>query len=476
MVELYHPTLSSAQAKDFYSDAPNKTISRSVDKFTSTFNVGARPFQPAGLVMGFTLMPKEDTRVHKSISPAVRSIPLNLFHKEYLRIYAALPNFEALANRDAVKEELDAACSSSSAQVYKVTWRHQHNRVAKRTPVTYESDTGTLSDLQLREIEKVRKEKWEAPLTAAELVRAVHSKEELALWGYITREPPVKSFKQDEMVACHRCTTMFTPSTRTQYPCVSHWGKHHSSSGNIWSCCQKEHGSRGCTTHPCHVRRVTSPGELASIRPFTTLEPLVKGQHHEVVSLDCEMVYTLNGMELGRLTVLDSSDSLIFDVLVHPASSITDFNTRFSGITREMFTSSSLGAPITFDAAIALFKRHVADSTIIIGHGLENDLLALRVVHTRVVDTALLYVHPKGRPWRYGLKEVVKRETGMDVQVKGVEGHSSVEDAAAAALLVRKWARGYVFPGIGKVRLSNGGDDVGKDIVEGEKITVDSDS
>jgi RNA exonuclease 1 len=160
------------------------------------------------------------------------------------------------------------------------------------------------------------------------------------------------------------------------------------------------------------------------------------------------MAYTINGMELVRLTVLDDNDRLVFDLLVRPEGEIYDFNTRFSGITHEIFDRE---VTVSFDEALEMLKHYVSSDTIIIGHGLENDLLALRLLHFSVVDTALVFPHPRGRPYRLGLKDLMKREIGLDIQTAGEEGHSSVEDAGAASLLIRKKLREDVFPGIGKV-------------------------
>lgn len=442
--------------------ATNK-YARSQDKFTKTFNASAQVFLPKKPETAPKLVPQLDPQVHKSITVPVRTIPLNLFYKEYRRIYSSLADSHILAVRDAVKEEYEFAKSSTSAHIYKVTWSQQYAHLQNRHHVTTEEETGSLSELYIRQVEAEREMRWAAPLTWEELSPLVPSKEELARWKFITRAPPVRRFNQSELVACHRCTTMFTPLTRTKYPCIAHWGKQIGElasdsvdlkEGRIWGCCQTPVGSRGCTTHPSHVRKVSHPGELASIRTFTELDKFIPGQHHSVVSLDCEMAYTLNGMELVRLTVLDAQDQQLFDVLVRPESEITDFNTRFSGITQEMFES---GTVVSFDEAIELMKFHVSRTTIIIGHGLDNDLSSLRLIHHAILDTALLYPHPRNRPYRLALKDLVKRETGLDVQMAGAEGHSSIEDAAAASLLVRKRARPDSFPGIGKVVI--GGED-----------------
>ena len=37
----------------------------------------------------------------------------------------------------------------------------------------------------------------------------------------------------------------------------------------------------------------------------------------------------------------------------------------------------------------------VSAETILVGHGLENDLAALKLLHARCMDTALLFPHPR---------------------------------------------------------------------------------
>ena len=45
----------------------------------------------------------------------------------------------------------------------------------------------------------------------------------------------------------------------------------------------------------------------------------------------------------------------------------------------------------------ARFLEHVAAETLLVGHALENDLKVLMVLHGRVLDTAILFPHPKAR-------------------------------------------------------------------------------
>ena len=80
----------------------------------------------------------------------------------------------------------------------------------------------------------------------------------------------------------------------------------------------------------------------------------------------------------------------------------------------------------------------------LIGHGLENDLKALRIVHDRVIDTVHLFPHLRGLPYRLALRDLVAKHLGKIIQAGGKDvGHSSAEDAQMTLELVRwKWVNG----------------------------------
>ncbi len=50
------------------------------------------------------------------------------------------------------------------------------------------------------------------------------------------------------------------------------------------------------------------------------------------------------------------------------------------------------------------FLTLVSSETLLVGHALENDLASLKVLHGRVLDTAILFPHPKGPPFKSALK------------------------------------------------------------------------
>lgn len=90
----------------------------------------------------------------------------------------------------------------------------------------------------------------------------------------------------------------------------------------------------------------------------------------------------------------------------------------------------------------------ISPDTPLIGHGLENDLNAVRIIHPTLIDTILLYPHRRGLPMRYGLKMLMETQLNKAIQVEvdgKAMGHDSAEDARAAGELVRlkvqeKWS------------------------------------
>ncbi|KJH41003.1 hypothetical protein DICVIV_13030 [Dictyocaulus viviparus] len=82
----------------------------------------------------------------------------------------------------------------------------------------------------------------------------------------------------------------------------------------------------------------------------------------------------------------------------------------------------------------------VNSNTILIGHGLESDLKALRIVHDAVVDTSLLFSRSdtNGRCFRKSLKALAKEELGVEIQNDDWGGHDSGEVAFVAMQLAMK--------------------------------------
>jgi RNA exonuclease 1 len=163
--------------------------------------------------------------------------------------------------------------------------------------------------------------------------------------------------------------------------------------------------------------------ELHSRHPFSFLAPESSSTSVlDVVALDCEMIYTTGGFRVARVSIVDGSGKEVFDQLVrmddgvHVMSvllpflpllwilkqSLRDFNTRFSGITEEKYATALL--PLA--SIRETLNTYLDSNTILIGHALDNDLKTLRILHHKCIDTALLFPHRAGAPYRRALKEL----------------------------------------------------------------------
>lgn len=333
---------------------------------------------------------------------------------------------------------------------------------------------------------------------------------------------------------CDRCDTRFQvfPGRReedgaltTGGTCTYHWGKlyypERAASNNIskkkYRCCGESAGqSSGCITGDSHVFKAGAPARLAALLPFVETPPNPNVPKDRAVCFDCEMGYTVYGLELLRLTATSWPDGkVLLDVLVYPVGEIIDLNSRYSGVwpedlvnavpwtedfdydaMEEVPASSGKDTPITSEtakkdgateettnegtkkaddvgiedgeiteekdkpkpklkprkrlpivssptAARDLLFKLISPETPLIGHGLENDLNALRVIHPTIIDTVLLFPHRVGLPVRYGLKQLMSVHLNKIIQDGEVDsdgvplGHDSAEDARAAGELVR---------------------------------------
>lgn len=163
-----------------------------------------------------------------------------------------------------------------------------------------------------------------------------------------------------------------------------------------------------------------------------------------VIALDCEMCKTVDEqLSLTRVSLLEWDGSLILDELVKPAMPIKDYLTAYSGITQEILD------PVTTtltDIQNRLLEI-ITPQTILMGHSLDCDLRALKIAHPFIVDTALLYPHPRGPPLKSALQWLVQKYLHRDMKRnKGVAGHDSIEDARAVLDLVKlKCAKGPLW-------------------------------
>ena len=86
----------------------------------------------------------------------------------------------------------------------------------------------------------------------------------------------------------------------------------------------------------------------------------------------------------------------------------------------------------------ARLLKILTPQAIIIGHSLDSDLMALKMTHPFIIDTSILYPHPRGPPMKSSLKWLAQKYLAREIQKgHGATGHDSVEDARACLDLVK---------------------------------------
>uniref|UniRef100_A0A2K6BBL5 RNA exonuclease 1 homolog n=1 Tax=Macaca nemestrina TaxID=9545 RepID=A0A2K6BBL5_MACNE len=237
---------------------------------------------------------------------------------------------------------------------------------------------------------------------------------------------------------CCRCGTEYLVSSSGRCvrdeECYYHWGRlRRNRVAGGWEtqymCCSAAAGSVGCQVAKQHVQ----DGRKERLEGFVkTFEKELPGDTHPgIYALDCEMSYTTYGLELTRVTVVDTDVHVVYDTFVKPDNEIVDYNTRFSGVTEADLADTSVTLR---DVQAVLLSMFSAD-TILIGHSLESDLLALKLIHSTVVDTSVLFPHRLGLPYKRSLRNLMADYLRQIIQ-DNVDGHSSSEDAGACMHLV----------------------------------------
>ncbi|KAK4515473.1 Upstream stimulatory factor 1 [Mucor velutinosus] len=176
-----------------------------------------------------------------------------------------------------------------------------------------------------------------------------------------------------------------------------------------------------------------------------------------LVALDCEMCKTVNGYAVTRVALVDRDNNQLINELVKPSEEITDYVTHISGVDEK----SLIGISTTLADIQKKIQKYVDGDTILVGHGLVNDMKCLKMRHPYIIDTAIIYHHKNGPPYKPSLRDLTVRYLKRTIQIRDEDkkpgedkGHDPCEDAIASLeLLERKLRYGinYGLAGLSQV-------------------------
>lgn len=133
---------------------------------------------------------------------------------------------------------------------------------------------------------------------------------------------------------------------------------------------------------------------------------------------------------------------------------------RYSGITEAMLKRETR----TLRDVQAILMSMFHSKSILVGHSLDSDLKALKLIHSVVVDTSVLFPHKMGPPKKRALKTLCIENLKRIIQENGEylffifvsiinfiyrmefseAGHDSAEDAEVCIQLVKFYLRNKI--------------------------------
>ncbi|XP_063689387.1 putative RNA exonuclease pqe-1 [Bolinopsis microptera] len=375
--------------------------------------------------------PRLDIKERSHVPVAIRQTRLDYFITEYLKVW---PNKKQKCFDHGLKAERSCLercktkplyvnlCSNEVKKIRELKAAHSNGGASESKTLTTSKNTVHIAK-QLKFHQAIAKYKI--------------SKEDMKKYsypGYYEYKPVVL-----DGLHCVRCSTLFQLEDDGEYTiperCLHHNGKLRTRKSRgfkgemersrIYDCCDAQDGSTGCSVGKGHVY------DIAFLH--RDWRGYVKTKRREVTpsvwGLDCEMCYTAGGVELTRVTVVDLNGDTALDMLIKPPRKVLDYNTRFSGIK----ASDLENVEHTLQDAQRAVSRLISWDCFIVGHSLESDLHALKLIHKNVVDTSVVYFDGV---YKRGLAVLSAETLGRIIQ-SDEGGHDSTEDALAALDLMK---------------------------------------
>ncbi|XP_072981085.1 small RNA degrading nuclease 1-like [Typha angustifolia] len=196
--------------------------------------------------------------------------------------------------------------------------------------------------------------------------------------------------------------------------------------------------------HPHYIQYYSFPShnEGWKVMPLGKISEAMNTK--AMVSVDCEMVLCQDGTEaVVRICIVDRDLEVKLDKLVNPNKAVSDYRTHITGVSAKDLE----GVTCSLADVQKSLRKLLSNGTILIGHSLFNDLLALKFDHLRVIDTSYIFKYkdlpPGASP---SLNNLCKSVLGFSVREEG-EPHNCLNDAhAAMKLVLAKLEQGFDDP------------------------------
>ncbi|TYJ11002.1 hypothetical protein E1A91_A11G246000v1 [Gossypium mustelinum] len=161
-----------------------------------------------------------------------------------------------------------------------------------------------------------------------------------------------------------------------------------------------------------------------------------------MIAVDCEMVLCDDGTEaLVRVCAVDRDLQVKINELIKPNKAVADYRTEITGVA----AGDLDGVTCSVADIQKSLKKLLSNGTILVGHGLHNDLQVLKIYHARVIDTSYIFKYLDAPIYRKpSLNNLCKSVLGYEVRKPGA-AHNCLDDACAAMKLVlAKLERGEI--------------------------------
>ncbi|KAK6582944.1 hypothetical protein PZA11_004020 [Diplocarpon coronariae] len=239
---------------------------------------------------------------------------------------------------------------------------------------------------------------------------------------------------------CTRCQDEGAEAVVRDESCIFHSSKRNKY--NIkkpYRCCATTESREGCLLASKHDFQL--PSRFAKYGDFRE-SPLSGGlPKARAVVLDCEMAGVV-GNATGDPILLCAIDYVtgaeILNRYIVPTQRITQMRSDLHGVTRATLDEAeSRGIALSgWEGARAELWNHIDEDTILIGHALENDLNALRMIHRRIVDSGILVRSAIGSGVQFSLQALCSQLPRVEIRKNRGGVHDCLEDVLATREVV----------------------------------------